>query len=77
MSRIAMNVVCTDQLTKRYGHTTALDALDLTIAQGEVLGYLCEKAIQDPAPFPSWPMELRRMIGETRQITFTFYYDIY
>ena len=44
---------------------------------GEVLGYLCEKAIQDPAPFPSWPMELRRMIGETRQITFTFYYDIY
>jgi outer membrane biosynthesis protein TonB len=44
---------------------------------GEVLGYLCEKAIQDPAPFPAWPIELRRMIGETRQITFTFYYDIY
>ena len=35
-----MNVVCTDRLTKRYGHTTALDALDLTIGQGEVFGYL-------------------------------------
>lgn len=35
-----MNVVCTDRLTKRYGHTTALDALDLAIDQGEVLGYL-------------------------------------
>src|SRR6476619_6983357 len=35
-----MNVVSTDRLTKRYGHTTALDALDLTIEQGEALGYL-------------------------------------
>jgi ABC-2 type transport system ATP-binding protein len=30
----------TDQLTKRYGHTTALDSLDLEIDQGEVFGYL-------------------------------------
>src|SRR5450631_1404831 len=29
-----------EQLTKRYGHTTALDALDLEIEQGEVFGYL-------------------------------------
>lgn len=35
-----MNVVCTDRLTKQYGHTTALDALDLTIGEGEVFGYL-------------------------------------
>ena len=35
-----MNVICTDRLTKRYGHTTALDALDLTIEQSEVFGYL-------------------------------------
>ena len=53
---------------------------DMTMSEnsaGEVLGYLCEKAVQDPAPFPPWPMELRRMLGETRQIQFTFYYDIY
>ena len=32
--------IATRQLTKRYGHTTALDALDLEIADGEVFGYL-------------------------------------
>ena len=30
----------TAQLTKRYGHTTALDSLDLVIEAGEVFGYL-------------------------------------
>ena len=30
----------TQQLTKRYGHVTALDGLDLEIDQGEVFGYL-------------------------------------
>jgi ABC-2 type transport system ATP-binding protein len=33
-------IVKTEQLTKRYGRTTALDSLDLEIEQGEVLGYL-------------------------------------
>src|SRR4029453_7301120 len=32
--------ISTQQLTKRYGHTTALDSLDLEIEQGEVFGYL-------------------------------------
>ncbi len=32
--------ISTRQLTKRYGHTTALDALDLEIEEGEVFGYL-------------------------------------
>ena len=32
--------VRTDQLTKRYGKTTALESLDLTIESGEVFGYL-------------------------------------
>jgi ABC-2 type transport system ATP-binding protein len=32
--------VVTEQLTKRYGSTAALDGLDLTIEEGEVLGYL-------------------------------------
>jgi ABC-2 type transport system ATP-binding protein len=30
----------TEQLTKRYGHVTALDGLDLEIEAGEVFGYL-------------------------------------
>src|ERR1700749_879452 len=33
-------VIETNQLTKRYGHSTALDALDLQVDQGEVFGYL-------------------------------------
>jgi ABC-2 type transport system ATP-binding protein len=32
--------ISTDQLTKRYGSTTALDSLDLQIDEGEVFGYL-------------------------------------
>jgi hypothetical protein len=53
---------------------------DMTVAgntAGEVLGYICEKAVLDPAPYSPWPTELRRMLGETRSIQFTFYYDIY
>ena len=53
---------------------------DMTMPEntaGEVLGFICEKAILDPAPFPVWPKEMRRMIGENRPIQFTFYYDIY
>lgn len=42
---------------------------------GDVLGYICEKAILDSAPFSPWPIEMRRMIGEDRPIQFTFYYD--
>ena len=33
-------VVRTERLTKRYGHTIALDGLDLEIERGEVFGYL-------------------------------------
>ena len=33
-------VIVADRLTKRYGSTVAVDALDLTIAQGEVFGLL-------------------------------------
>jgi hypothetical protein len=42
---------------------------------GEVLALLCEKAVLDPAPFPPWPSDMRRMLGETRNILFTFYYQ--
>jgi len=41
----------------------------------EVLSIVCQKAVLDPAPFPAWPTEMRRLIGEERPIQFTFYYD--
>lgn len=50
----------------------------LTVAEntaGEVLGLLCQKAVLDPAPFAAWPTEMRRLMGETRSIQFTFYYN--
>ena len=42
---------------------------------GEVLGLLCEKAVLDPAPFPTWPSDMRRMLGNSRVVRFTFYYN--
>lgn len=42
---------------------------------GEVLSLICQKAVLDPAPFAAWPIEMRRLLGETRTIQFTFYYN--
>jgi hypothetical protein len=41
---------------------------------GEMLGLICQKAVLDPAPFAAWPTEMRRAVGESRSIQFTFYY---
>ncbi len=41
---------------------------------GEVLGLLCQKAVLDPAPFAAWPSDMRRTLGDIRNIQFTFYY---
>ena len=35
-----MHAIRAEGLTKRYGSTLALDALDLTIERGEIYGYL-------------------------------------
>ncbi len=51
---------------------------DMSIAEntaGEVLGLICQKAVMDPAPFATWPSDMRRMLGDTRSIQFTFYYN--
>jgi outer membrane biosynthesis protein TonB len=42
---------------------------------GEVLGLICQKAVLDPAPFAAWPSDMRRTLGDTRNIQFTFYYN--
>jgi hypothetical protein len=55
------------------GSITELKILDNNV--GELLGYVCQEAIAEPAPFAAWPTEMRRMVGENfREITFTFYY---
>src|SRR5437016_35348 len=42
----------------------------------EILGLLCQRAVQDPAPFDPWPSDLRRLVGkEFREVRFTFYYN--
>jgi hypothetical protein len=42
---------------------------------GEVLSLICQKAVLDPAPFAAWPSDMRRTLGDTRSIQFTFYYN--
>jgi hypothetical protein len=51
---------------------------DMSVAEntaGEMLALLCEKAVLDPAPFAPFPAELRRVMGDLRNIKFTFYYE--
>jgi hypothetical protein len=55
------------------GTITEMQVLDNSV--GQLLGYVCQKAISDPAPFAAWPSDMRRMVAENyREITFTFYY---
>ena len=40
-----------------------------------IMTHLCQKAIEDPAPYDAWPTDMRRLIGGTqRELTFTFHY---
>ena len=55
------------------GTITDMTVLENTV--GDLLGYVCQQAINEPAPFKSWPADMRRMVGANyREITFTFYY---
>jgi hypothetical protein len=55
------------------GTVIEMQTLDNNV--GEVLGYLCQEAIEEAAPFAKWPPDMVRMIGTNyRDITFTFYY---
>jgi hypothetical protein len=55
------------------GTITGMTVLQNTV--GDLLGYVCQKAINDPAPYKPWPEDMRRLVGANyREITFTFYY---
>jgi len=38
------------------------------------LAFICKMAIRDSAPFPPWPADMRRQVGDKRVIKFTFNY---
>ncbi len=51
------------------------DMMVLENTVGDLLCYVCQEAIAEPAPFAAWPGDMRRMVGaDYREITFTFYY---
>jgi hypothetical protein len=59
------------------GKITDVQVLENTVDERKegMLGYLCQKAILDPAPYPRWPTEIRRLIDKDhRDSSFTFNY---
>ena len=58
---------------KADGSVAEMHTLENTV--GEMLGYVCQSAVEEAAPFAQWPADMQRMIGANfREITFTFYY---
>jgi hypothetical protein len=55
------------------GSITELNVAENTV--GEMLCLLCQRAILDPQPFGPWPADMRRLMGTSRSIQFTFYYN--
>jgi outer membrane biosynthesis protein TonB len=41
---------------------------------GDLLSYVCEKAVLEGAPYGPWTEDMRRTLGESRDMTFTFEY---
>ena len=56
------------------GRVTDMRVVESTVE--EMLSYLCQRAISEPAPYDRWPSDMRREIGaEYRVVRFTFFYD--
>jgi outer membrane biosynthesis protein TonB len=55
------------------GTITEMNVAENTV--GEMLCLLCQRAILDPQPFAPWPADMKRMLGSSRSIQFTFYYN--
>ena len=55
------------------GSISEMKFLENTV--GQLLGYVCEEAVQEAAPFGKWPADLKRLLNTNyREISFTFYY---
>ncbi|HWX18939.1 MAG TPA: hypothetical protein VN578_03430 [Candidatus Binatia bacterium] len=51
---------------------------DLTVTEntaGSVPGWICRTAVDKPNPYRPFPGDMRRVVGETRDIQFTFFYN--
>ncbi len=58
---------------KSDGSIIEMQTLENTV--GELLGYLCQEAIEEAAPFAKWPPDMVHLIGSNyREVSFTFYY---
>lgn len=56
------------------GRVTDMKVTENTVT--DILALLCQRAVQDPAPFEPWPADLRRMVNKDyREVRFTFYYN--
>lgn len=56
------------------GRVTDMKVSDADV--GELYSLFCQKAIQDPAPFPRWPSDMRRqMQADYRDVRFSFFYN--
>ena len=52
---------------------------NMLVRENEVaplLALLCQRAVQDPAPYAQWPDDLRRLVGKDfREVRFIFHYN--
>lgn len=55
------------------GSVTGLGITENTA--GPVPGLICETAVDEPRPYQPFSSEMRRVLGDTRHIQFTFYYN--
>ena len=55
------------------GHITNLTVAENTA--GDIAGWICRTAIDKPNPYRPFPGDMRRVVGETRDVQFTFYYN--
>ena len=52
------------------------DRVSLHDEVAPILGLMCQRAVQEPAPYAAWPPELRRIVGkEYREVRFVFHYN--
>src|SRR6266446_6088402 len=55
------------------GRITELSIVENTA--GSIPGSICETAIEKPKPYNKFPADMRKVVGDIRSITFTFFYD--
>lgn len=56
------------------GRVTDMRVIESTV--DDMLAYLCQRAISEPAPYDRWPTAMRQEMGvDSRVVRFTFFYD--